>query len=35
MNRTEGLIVPKGKKFTQKEVNEIIEGIAHGAKDAM
>lgn len=27
MNRTEGLLVPKGRKYSEKEVAEIIDGI--------
>lgn len=28
MNRTEGLIVPKGRKYSEKELTEIVEEIA-------
>lgn len=31
MNRTEGLIVPKGRTFSEKEVAEIVDEVLHGA----
>lgn len=34
MNRTEGLIVPKGRTFSEKEVAEIVDEVLHGAAKA-
>lgn len=34
MNRTEGLIVPKGRTFSEKEVTEIVDEVLHGAAKA-
>lgn len=34
MNRTEGLIVPKGRKYSEKELVEIVEGIINEAAKA-
>ena len=34
MNRTEGLIVPKGRKYSEKELTEIVEGIVNEAAKA-
>lgn len=34
MNRTEGLIVPKGRTFSEKEVNEIVNEVLKGAAKA-
>lgn len=34
MNRTEGLIVPKGRTFSEKEVSEIVDEVLKGAAKA-
>ena len=34
MNRTEGLLVPKGRKYSEKELVEIVEGIVNEAAKA-
>ena len=34
MNRTEGLLVPKGRKYSEKELTEIVEGIVQEAAKA-
>lgn len=34
MNRTEGLLVPKGRKYFEKELVEIVEGIINKAEKA-
>lgn len=34
MNRTEGLIVPKGRKYSEKEVAEIVDGIVKASAEA-
>lgn len=34
MNRTEGLIVPKGRKYSEKELTEIVEGVINEAAKA-
>lgn len=34
MNRTEGLLVPKGRKYSEKEVAEIVDEVLHGAAKA-
>lgn len=34
MNRTEGLIVPKDRKYSEKELTEIVEGIVNEAAKA-
>lgn len=34
MNRTEGLLVPKGRKYSEKELVEIVEGVINEAAKA-
>lgn len=34
MNRTEGLLVPKGRKYSEKEVAEIVDGIVKASAEA-
>lgn len=34
MNRTEGLLVPKGRKYSEKEVAEIVDEVLKGAAKA-
>lgn len=34
MNRTEGLIVPKGRTYSEKEVSEIVDEVLKGAAKA-
>lgn len=34
MNRTEGLLVPKGKTYSEKELTDIVEGIVQEAAKA-
>lgn len=34
MNRTEGLIIPKGRKYSEKELTEIVEGVINEAAKA-
>lgn len=34
MNRTEGLIVPKGRKYSEKELTDIVEGVINEAAKA-